>query len=509
MGFAEHRGAYWRGRYKIAPGKYGTVHDSRGQVVKFRTKREAKQAADAAEAQIRADGPKAPAAEQITFGAYAAQWYADQDLAASTMQNYRKFLENHLLPAFEDRPLPSIRRTDVGAWEKREKALYATSSVTTWRGLLSAILADAVDDGLIAANPATKRRGRGKRAGRSRERSPEKVITDPLGIILIAERLALLSGRDDEFVMGVTDGYTGERWGELIGLETRFVRPTALRIEWQLYELTSGNFLRIPPKDDSYRTIDMPGWLIGLLTDHIARTRPQPCPCHGRTYVFRGQGTFRPDQTRPKITDVAKAANVSPNTVYNVIRQPGKVTAATTAHVLDAMSDLGFNRSGDTAMEAPHWRRRFGPGLLSPAVSGWYPKKGEQEARPVPLLASPWPGLPLRGRGADARAEACWAPIAPGLTPHGLGRHTHKTRLRALRTPPKLINERLGHADGSVQDRYDHITPEMRQELLEGLTREWEQALDARLALCPRSPVAVLDRLLRERAAVLAQRRTE
>ncbi len=60
-----------------------------------------------------------------------------------------------------------------------------------------------------------------------------------------------------------------------------------------------------------------------------------------------------------------------------------------------------------------------------------------------------------------------------------------------------------------MQDRYDHITPEMRQELVEGLTREWEQALDARLALCPRSPVAVLDRLLRERAAVLAQRRAK
>ncbi|WP_275127176.1 hypothetical protein [Streptomyces sp. UNOC14_S4] len=42
-----------------------------------------------------------------------------------------------------------------------------------------------------------------------------------------------------------------------------------------------------------------------------------------------------------------------------------------------------------------------------------------------------------------------------------------------------------------------------------GLTREREQSLDARLAMCPRSPAAVLERPLRERAAVFAQRRAK
>lgn len=55
------------------------------------------------------------------------------------------------------------------------------------------------------------------------------------------------------------------------------------------------------------------------------------------------------------------------------------------------------------------------------------------------------------------RAEACWVPIAPGLTPHGL-RHTHKTLMREVGTPPKLMDERMGHEDGSVQSRYDHTS---------------------------------------------------
>lgn len=76
----------------------------------------------------------------------------------------------------------------------------------------------------------------------------------------------------------------------------------------------------------------------------------------------------------------------------------------------------------------------------------------------MPLLAEPWPGIPARGRGASQRAQTCWTLIAPGLTPHGL-RHTHKSIMEEVGTPPKLMDERLGHDDGSVQSRYSHVTP--------------------------------------------------
>jgi hypothetical protein len=80
-----------------------------------------------------------------------------------------------------------------------------------------------------------------------------------------------LSGRDDEFVAVVLTGFTGMRWGELVGLETRFARPGAVRVEWQLYELDSGELYRCPPKDDSHRTIDTPAWPTRLVSEHIAR----------------------------------------------------------------------------------------------------------------------------------------------------------------------------------------------------------------------------------------------
>lgn len=75
--------------------------------------------------------------------------------------------------------------------------------------------------------------------------------------------------------------------------------------------------------------------------------------------------------------------------------------------------------------------------------------------------------------------------------------------MEGFRTPPKLMDERLGHIDGSVQARYTHITKEMRADLMAALTAEWEASLDARLAMCPTSPVAVLNALLHERARAL------
>ncbi len=33
MGYAESLGSYWRGRYKLAPGKYATVRDADGDAI--------------------------------------------------------------------------------------------------------------------------------------------------------------------------------------------------------------------------------------------------------------------------------------------------------------------------------------------------------------------------------------------------------------------------------------------------------------------------------------------
>ncbi|GGL09806.1 LacI family DNA-binding transcriptional regulator [Mangrovihabitans endophyticus] len=501
MGFAEKRGDYWRGRFKAGPGKYPTVADAAGRPVRFRSRREAEQAANDAEAKVRAGGVVDPVAGRMTFGAYANLWYRRQDLAASTMQNYRRRLEEHLLPTFEDEQLLAITRDAVAGWERAErKAGYADASIRSWRALLHLILADAVEDGLIAVNPAAKRKGRGRRTGRSVHRAAEKTITTALGVLLIAERAALLSGRDDEFVAVLTLGFTGMRWGELVGLETRYVRPAGVRVEWQLYELDNGLLHRCPPKDESRRTVAVPPWLLALLTDQVAARPAGPCPCHGRRYLFGGYRAVNGSagQSGSRLVDVARRAGVGVGTVSAVLNDRPVVAVPTRARVLAAVAELGYVRGAPAGVLAAHWRRNgFATWLFQPAATGRYPRKAPHPARPVPVLADPWPGVPVRGRGAVGRAEACWLPVAAGLTPHGL-RHSYKTMMIELGTPATLMDAQMGHEDGSVQARYSHVTSGMTGRLLDGLSGLWSAALDARRALSPQSPVAVLDRLLGE-----------
>jgi integrase len=90
----------------------------------------------------------------------------------------------------------------------------------------------------------------------------------------------------------------------------------------------------------------------------------------------------------------------------------------------------------------------------------------------------------------------CWLPVAPKLTPHGL-RHSYKTLMIELGTSATLMDAQMGHADGSVQALYAHVTAGMVRRLLDGLTEVWLSALEVRRRLSPGSPVDVLDRLLR------------
>ena len=502
MGYAEKRGEYWRGRYKILPGQYGTVADSNGVTVRFRSRREAEQAANDAEARVRNGGRPARAAGRMTFAEYVNVWFNRQDLAVSTMQNYRRTIEGHLLPAFEDHPVAAISATDVALWEKRERSLgYSENSVRLWRTTLHLILADAVEEGIRESNPAARRRGRGERAGRSQKRGMEKTITTGMGIVLLAERAALLSGRDDDFVAIVTLGFAGLRWGELVGLETRYVRSDSIRVDWQLYELDTGELVRCPPKDDSHRTVYVPGWLTTLLSNHIARTAPTRCPCHAHRYAFGGYGTANGAARRhgPTLVEVARRAGVSTGTVSNVLNRPQIVEASTRTTVQEAIGNLGYVGGAPTGAAAAHYRRNgFATWLFQPAATGRYPAKAPKPRRPVALLADPWPGVPVRGRNATARAEACWLPIAEGLTPHGL-RHTYKTLMVGLGTPSTVMDDQMGHSDGSVQARYAHATADMVSCLMDGLTGVWENALDTRASLSPGSPVAVLDRLLQNK----------
>jgi hypothetical protein len=111
-------GSYWWGRYKIAPGRYGTVASPDGSVRKFRRKLDAKRAADAEETRQ----PVARTVGRTTFAAYVARWLPAQVLDDDTIDTYRSIIACHLVPAFGGKYLDEITPKAIGDWERAQRA---------------------------------------------------------------------------------------------------------------------------------------------------------------------------------------------------------------------------------------------------------------------------------------------------------------------------------------------------------------------------------------------------
>ena len=108
----------------------------------------------------------------------------------------------------------------------------------------------------------------------------------PFQALCLAERCALLSGRDIDFVMNVFAAWTGVRWGELMAVEGWPGKDSPLQfpktgiatyaVDWQLREL-GGAVCKSAPKDGSFRVLDLPPFLADLMRWAMDNRRDTCC----------------------------------------------------------------------------------------------------------------------------------------------------------------------------------------------------------------------------------------
>jgi hypothetical protein len=159
-------------------------------------------------------------------------------------------------------------------------------------------------------------------------------------------------------------------------------------------------------------------------------------------------------------------------------------------------------------------RSNYARRVFRPACDGRHEASSGQPGKLVIADATTWPGVPIaawppagtsadyvppRGRGIQAIPNdtplACWLPVRPGLTVHGL-RHSHKTWMAEDGIPEILAEQRLGHQVPGMRGLYAHASGRMRDDLKHALQARWEDSLRDRAAIAPRSPVPLLDGLL-------------
>lgn len=99
-----------------------------------------------------------PAAGRETLRAYVERrWLPAQvHLRPTSAALYRSHLATHILPALGGRQVRALRRTDAKNLVASLAATLAPSTVTTVYAVLRAVMASAVDDGLITGNPCSR-----------------------------------------------------------------------------------------------------------------------------------------------------------------------------------------------------------------------------------------------------------------------------------------------------------------------------------------------------------------
>lgn len=145
-----------------------------------------------------------------TFEEFSAKWlaeYAKPRVKPSTYDGYRRYIENHLNPAFGTYPLTAITTGQVQEFVSKQLAAGRSGkTVNNFLVPLKKMLSDAVKSGYLAYNPAA-----------DVERA--RVVHKEMRVLTPAEVGRLLAAAEPEYeLLFRVAVYTGVRSGELLAL---------------------------------------------------------------------------------------------------------------------------------------------------------------------------------------------------------------------------------------------------------------------------------------------------
>jgi len=181
-------------------------------------------------------------------------------LAPKTLELYRVLLRAHIEPTFSSRQLGAITPGAVRRWHAKVSSDSSAMSAAKSYRLLRAILATAVADGLIQANPCRVR-------GAGMERSVERPIVGPELVLELADAIGARWN-----VLVLLAGFGGLRLGELLALRRRHVDLAAgtVTVEEQMVSLDGGRRLLTEPKTEAgRRVVALPHLVLDSLAEHL------------------------------------------------------------------------------------------------------------------------------------------------------------------------------------------------------------------------------------------------
>jgi integrase len=212
-----------------------------------------------------------PVAGKVTFQEFAEAWRTAQPHRPTTAHHTRVRLEKHMYPVLGNRPIASIRPSEIQALVSGLD--LAPSSVRPVFGILKSVFTAAVRDRVISVNPADQ------------VKLPE-VPRRQVQPLTVDQVQALADAIRPEYrALVVVGAGAGLRPGELFGLQLGdidFLRKL-VRVERQVQEVTGHGVYVGPLKTrQSYRTVPVGEVVITSLSEHVRQWPPDG-------HVFTGQ----------------------------------------------------------------------------------------------------------------------------------------------------------------------------------------------------------------------------
>lgn len=275
--------------------------------------------------------PTAADGRTVLFSEYAATWLGDRPLKPRTRAHYKKLVDSRLLPTFGNVALRGITPASVRRWHADQGQTTPTARSHAY-GLLRAILATAVSDELLVANPVHIRG-----AGSSKRVHKIKPAT-------LDELAALTDAMPARFrLLVLLASWCGLRFGELAELRRRDidVRAATIRVRRGVVRVAGERLVDTPKSDAGSRDVAIPPHLMPLVRTHLLEhTEPGR---NGLLFAARSGAHLAPSSLYGPFYR-ARAAAGRTDLRFHDLRHTGAVLAAATGATLaELMGRLGHS----------------------------------------------------------------------------------------------------------------------------------------------------------------------
>jgi integrase len=230
----------------------------------FPTLRDAKAFQDGTRADLRKGTWIDPAGGEVRLAEWTTLWLETRRVQPTTAAKTQTLLNHRILPTLGAVPLGRITRRAVQLWvQDLESAGLAAAYVQSCYALLAQVMAEAVNEDLLAQSPC---RGIRFDPGSRSPRRPRALSTAEA-----ARLLGALSQPHRTLVLGLLG--TGLRWGEATGLRRGRVhllrRPPHLEVAESLHQAGGMLYFGPPKTRASVRRVPLPGVVAQALAAHL------------------------------------------------------------------------------------------------------------------------------------------------------------------------------------------------------------------------------------------------